>query len=159
VGIRNQRGYDRLSTVIQNRCSDSGRVADFVVHPFTDGHQCSSNDTSRRKKTSTRSSSATTSATTWIYVARVRAGFVPALRVKVFERFHKLAIKSCPFSNLPRREKGKHVIDCTSSVRLMLVDFQRTFVMQETIHNVRGLTGVGRDDLGADAKIVPHLQT
>jgi ATP-dependent DNA ligase len=42
-----------------------------------------------------------------IYVARVRAGFVPALRVKVFERFHKLEIKTCPFSNLPQREKGR----------------------------------------------------
>jgi ATP-dependent DNA ligase len=42
-----------------------------------------------------------------IYVARVRAGFVPALRVKVFERFHKLEIKTCPFSNLPQRDKGR----------------------------------------------------
>jgi DNA ligase D-like protein (predicted ligase) len=42
-----------------------------------------------------------------IYVARVRAGFVPALRAKVFERFHNLEIKTCPFSNLPQREKGR----------------------------------------------------
>jgi DNA ligase D-like protein (predicted ligase) len=42
-----------------------------------------------------------------IYVARVRNGFVPALRVKVFERFHKLEIKTCPFSNLPQRDKGR----------------------------------------------------
>jgi hypothetical protein len=42
-----------------------------------------------------------------IYVARVRAGFVPALRVKVFERFNKLEIKTCPFSNLPQRDKGR----------------------------------------------------
>ena len=42
-----------------------------------------------------------------IYVARVRNGFVPALRAKVFERFDKLEIKTCPFSNLPRREKGR----------------------------------------------------
>jgi ATP-dependent DNA ligase len=42
-----------------------------------------------------------------IYVARVRAGFVPALRVKVFERFSKLEIKSCPFTNLPQRDKGR----------------------------------------------------
>jgi ATP-dependent DNA ligase len=42
-----------------------------------------------------------------IYVARVRTGFVPALRVKVFERFHKLEIKTCPFSNLPQRDKGR----------------------------------------------------
>jgi bifunctional non-homologous end joining protein LigD len=42
-----------------------------------------------------------------IYVARVRAGFVPALRVKVFERFHTLEINTCPFSNLPQRNKGR----------------------------------------------------
>ena len=42
-----------------------------------------------------------------VYVARVRAGFVPALRVKVFERFHGLEIKTCPFSNLPQRDKGR----------------------------------------------------
>ena len=42
-----------------------------------------------------------------IYVARVRNGFVPALRAKVFERFHKLEIKSCPFTNLPQRDKGR----------------------------------------------------
>jgi DNA ligase D-like protein (predicted ligase) len=40
-----------------------------------------------------------------IYVARVRNGFVPALRAKVFERFHKLEIETCPFSNLPQRDK------------------------------------------------------
>ena len=42
-----------------------------------------------------------------IYVARVRADFVPALRVKVFELFHRLEIKTCPFSNLPQRDKGR----------------------------------------------------
>jgi hypothetical protein len=39
-----------------------------------------------------------------IYVARVRNGFVPALRAKVFERFKGLEIKTCPFSNLPQRK-------------------------------------------------------
>jgi DNA ligase D-like protein (predicted ligase) len=42
-----------------------------------------------------------------IYVARVRNGFVPALRAKVFKRLHKLEIKTCPFSNLPQRDKGR----------------------------------------------------
>src|SRR6266404_2821778 len=42
-----------------------------------------------------------------IYVARVRNGFIPALRAKVFERFHKLESKTCPFSNLPQRDKGR----------------------------------------------------
>jgi DNA ligase D-like protein (predicted ligase) len=42
-----------------------------------------------------------------LYVARVRNGFVPALRAKLFERLHKLEIKTCPFSNLPQRDKGR----------------------------------------------------
>jgi ATP-dependent DNA ligase len=42
-----------------------------------------------------------------IYVARVRNGFVPALRGKVFERVKGLEIKTCPFVNLPQRSKGR----------------------------------------------------
>ena len=42
-----------------------------------------------------------------IYVARVRNGFIPTLRARVFERFHALEIKTCPFSNLPQRDKGR----------------------------------------------------
>jgi bifunctional non-homologous end joining protein LigD len=42
-----------------------------------------------------------------IYVARVRNGFIPALRAKLFGRFHKLESKTCPFSNLPQRDKGR----------------------------------------------------
>jgi DNA ligase D-like protein (predicted ligase) len=42
-----------------------------------------------------------------VYVARVRNGFVPALRTKLFERFDKLEIKTCPFSNLPQRDRGR----------------------------------------------------
>ena len=41
------------------------------------------------------------------YVARVRNGFVPALRARVFERFKRLETKTCPFSNLPQRDKGR----------------------------------------------------
>jgi DNA ligase D-like protein (predicted ligase) len=41
-----------------------------------------------------------------IYVARVRNGFVPALRAKVFERFKGLEA-TCPFVNLPQRRKGR----------------------------------------------------
>lgn len=37
----------------------------------------------------------------------MRNGFIPALRAKVFERFHKLEIKTCPFSNRPQRDKGR----------------------------------------------------
>jgi len=42
-----------------------------------------------------------------IYVARVRNGFVPALRAKVFQRFKGLEITHCPFVNLPQRSKGR----------------------------------------------------
>jgi bifunctional non-homologous end joining protein LigD len=42
-----------------------------------------------------------------VYVARVRNGFVPALRARVFERFRGLETKNCPFSNLPQRDKGR----------------------------------------------------
>jgi len=42
-----------------------------------------------------------------IYVARVRNGFVPASRAKVFQRFEGLEIKTCPFVNLPQRSKGR----------------------------------------------------
>jgi bifunctional non-homologous end joining protein LigD len=41
-----------------------------------------------------------------LYVARVRNGFVPALRAREFERFKRLETKTCPFSNLPQRDKG-----------------------------------------------------
>lgn len=61
---------------------------------------------SRAVRTSTRSLLAVTR-DDLIYVARVRNGFVAALRVKAFERFHKLEIKTCPFSNLPQRDKGR----------------------------------------------------
>jgi len=36
-----------------------------------------------------------------IYVARVRAGFVPATRRQVFERLRSLNVPQCPFANLP----------------------------------------------------------
>jgi DNA ligase D-like protein (predicted ligase) len=42
-----------------------------------------------------------------IYVARVRNGFVPALRAQVFERLRTLETKACPFVNLPQRDKGR----------------------------------------------------
>jgi DNA ligase D-like protein (predicted ligase) len=42
-----------------------------------------------------------------MYAARVRAGFVPATRRAVFERFEGLAIRLCPFANLPEATKGR----------------------------------------------------
>jgi DNA ligase D-like protein (predicted ligase) len=42
-----------------------------------------------------------------IYVARVRNGFGPTIREKVFEHFRGLETKECPFVNLPQRDKGR----------------------------------------------------
>jgi bifunctional non-homologous end joining protein LigD len=42
-----------------------------------------------------------------IYVARVRNGFVPAVREKVFKHFRGLETEECPFVNLPQRNKGR----------------------------------------------------
>jgi bifunctional non-homologous end joining protein LigD len=42
-----------------------------------------------------------------IFAAKVRNGFVPALRENVFQRFKGLYSKKCPFANLPESEKGR----------------------------------------------------
>lgn len=41
------------------------------------------------------------------YAARIRAGFVTALRQKVFSQFRGLEIAQCPFVNLPERGKDR----------------------------------------------------
>jgi ATP-dependent DNA ligase len=43
----------------------------------------------------------------WTFAAKVRNGFVAAMRDAVFQRFKKLRIKSCPFANLPESRKGR----------------------------------------------------
>jgi DNA ligase D-like protein (predicted ligase) len=42
-----------------------------------------------------------------IYVARVRNGFVPATRRRVFGRLRPLIVSDCPFVNLPETHKGR----------------------------------------------------
>ena len=42
-----------------------------------------------------------------LYVAKVRAGFTPALRDSVFKRFHGLEVDRCPFRNLPESHKDQ----------------------------------------------------
>jgi DNA ligase D-like protein (predicted ligase) len=42
-----------------------------------------------------------------MFAAKVRNGFVPAVRDTVFQRFKKLRIKTCPFANLPESGKGR----------------------------------------------------
>jgi bifunctional non-homologous end joining protein LigD len=48
------------------------------------------------------------------YVARVRAGFVPATRRQVFAKLHPLQVPICPFVNLPEAEKGRWGAGLTS---------------------------------------------
>jgi DNA ligase D-like protein (predicted ligase) len=42
-----------------------------------------------------------------IYVARTRAGFVPASRRQVFSRLKHLVTPTCPFANLPETKKSR----------------------------------------------------
>jgi DNA ligase D-like protein (predicted ligase) len=42
-----------------------------------------------------------------IYVARVRAGFVPSTRRDMFAKIKGLVIKECPFTNLPEKSPGR----------------------------------------------------
>ena len=42
-----------------------------------------------------------------MYVAKVRAGFTPALRESVFKRFRGLETDRCPFRNLPESHRGR----------------------------------------------------
>jgi DNA ligase D-like protein (predicted ligase) len=44
---------------------------------------------------------------TLMFAAKVRNGFVPAVRNTVFQFFKKLHIKTCPFANLPESKKGR----------------------------------------------------
>jgi len=41
------------------------------------------------------------------YAARIRSGFVPALRQRMFIQFRGLELAKCPFVNLPERGKGR----------------------------------------------------
>jgi ATP-dependent DNA ligase len=41
------------------------------------------------------------------YAARVRAGLIPATRLKVFEAIKHLRTEKCPFINLPEKEAGR----------------------------------------------------
>ena len=47
----------------------------------------------------------------------------------------------------------EHMIDRAGRVGVMLADFQRAFVMQQTIQNMRGLARIGRDDLGVKRRV------
>lgn len=42
-----------------------------------------------------------------MFAAKVRNGFIPAVRDTIFQRFKKLRIKTCHFANLPASGKGR----------------------------------------------------
>lgn len=42
-----------------------------------------------------------------IYASRVRAGFIPATRRKVFDQIKHLTTTKCPFANLPEPASGR----------------------------------------------------
>jgi ATP-dependent DNA ligase len=42
-----------------------------------------------------------------LYVARVRAGFVPATRRQIFAKLEPLITSVCPFANLPEANSGR----------------------------------------------------
>ena len=48
------------------------------------------------------------------YAARVRAGFIPATRLKVFESIKHLKTQKCPFVNLPEKEPGRRGLGLTA---------------------------------------------
>ncbi len=49
-----------------------------------------------------------------LYIARVRNGFVPETRRKIFAKLRPLAVQDCPFVNLPETEKGRWGIGLTA---------------------------------------------
>jgi len=42
-----------------------------------------------------------------MYVAKVRAGFVPAVRRQVYEKLQALIMDDCPFAKLPEKSKSR----------------------------------------------------
>ena len=50
---------------------------------------------------------AITTGDTLMFAAKVRNGYLPAVRDTVFQHFKKLRMKTCPFANLPESEKGR----------------------------------------------------
>ena len=42
-----------------------------------------------------------------MYAGRTRNGFTPIVRHQVFKKFRGLAIKACPFANLPEAKSGR----------------------------------------------------
>ena len=49
--------------------------------------------------------------------------------------------------------EAEHMIDRAGGVGVVLADVDRAFVVQEPVQNMRGLAGVGRDDLGMERRV------
>jgi DNA ligase D-like protein (predicted ligase) len=77
-----------------------------------------------------------------MYVARVRNGFVPALRRQVFTKLKPLVISKCPFVNLPETHKGRWDEGLTAA------DMQKcTWVRPELVAQVEFLEWTESDHL------------
>ena len=50
-----------------------------------------------------------------MYAARVRNGFTPVTRVKLFETIHRYEVEKCPFANLPELKAGRWGVGLTAA--------------------------------------------
>ena len=50
-----------------------------------------------------------------MYAARVRNGFTPVTRVKLFETIRKYEVEKCPFANLPELKAGRWGVGLTAA--------------------------------------------
>jgi len=76
------------------------------------------------------------------YAARVRAGFIPATRLKVFEAIKHLKTPKCPFVNLPEKEAGRWGQGLTAAKMLQCI-----WLRPETVAQIEFLEWTGADHL------------
>jgi hypothetical protein len=72
-----------------------------------------------------------------MFAARVRNGFVPALRAAVFRKFKGLEIGKCPFANLPESEKGRWSEGLTAADMEKVFGSSRNSWQQSSMRNGR----------------------
>jgi DNA ligase D-like protein (predicted ligase) len=76
------------------------------------------------------------------YVARVRAGFIPASRQQVFEAIKHLTATKCPFVNLPQKEPGRWGEGLTAEKMTQCV-----WLKPEAVAEIEFLEWTGEDHL------------
>ncbi len=77
-----------------------------------------------------------------IYASRVRAGFVPATRRKVFDQIKHLTTSKCPFANLPESASGRWGQGLTAEKMKECV-----WIKPETVAQIEFLEWTGADHL------------